>query len=75
MAEFLEGFIVKKPNEKAPEFVLATISMKVEDVISSLKKNEKNGWVNLNVKKSRDGKLYAEIDDWERNRRTNDDRW
>ena len=63
--KFLDGMIVKSPHENAPDFVLGKISFKVDEVIQSLKDNSKNGWVNMDLKKSREGKLYASIDTWE----------
>ena len=61
---FAEGFIFKR-SEKAPEFVIGTISTKVDEAIEFLKKNEKNGWVNLQVKLARSGKYYIELDTFE----------
>jgi len=63
-AKFLDGLIVKNPHANAPDFVLAKISFKVDEVIKSLKEHENNGWVNLDLKKSKENKLYAQIDDW-----------
>jgi hypothetical protein len=62
--KFLDGFIVKNPHGNAPEFVVGKISIKVADAIKSLRENETNGWVNLDIKKSKQGKLYAQINEW-----------
>jgi len=61
----LNGIIAKNPRVGAPSFVVGSISFKVDEFIKSLKENEKNGWVNANLKTSRDGKLYIELDTWE----------
>jgi len=58
---FADGFLFKR-RENAPEFVIGNISVKVEDAITFLKNNQKNGWVNLNVLNSKGGKPYIELD-------------
>lgn len=61
---FADGFIFKR-NEKAPDFVVGGISIKVEDAVAFLKKHDKNGWVNLQIKNSQGGKTYMELDTFE----------
>lgn len=61
---FAEGFIFKK-NEKAPEFVVGRMSIKVDDAISFLKQHQKNGWTNLSIKQARSGNYYIELDTYE----------
>jgi hypothetical protein len=63
--KLLDGMIIKPPRQGAPDFVKGSISFNVEKVIESLRANAKNGWVNMNLKTSREGKMYAEIDTWE----------
>ena len=58
---FADGFLFKR-RENAPEFVIGNISVKVEEAISFLKSNQKNGWVNLNVLTAKSGKTYIELD-------------
>ena len=62
---FAEGLIFKLPSEKAPDFVKGSLSIKVDEFIAFLEKNAKNGWVNINLKLSKSGKAYAELDTWE----------
>lgn len=62
-AKFVDGFFVKEPHENAPDFVKCKISMKRQEVISWLNAQDED-WINLDVKKSRDGKLYAQVDNW-----------
>jgi len=61
---FADGFIFKR-SENAPDFVVGGISIKVEDAVAFLKKHDKNGWVNLQVKNSQGGKYYMELDTFE----------
>jgi len=61
---FAEGIIFKKPDEKTPNFVKGKISIKVAEFIAFLEKNKSGEWVNLNVKESKGGKWYLELDTW-----------
>jgi len=61
---FADGFVFKR-NEKAPDFVVGNISVKVEEAVAFLKQHTKNGWVNLQVKNSQGGKYYIELDTFE----------
>lgn len=61
---FADGFIIKR-RENAPEFVIANISVKVDEAIAFLRKYEKGGWVNLNAKTGRSGNPYIELDTFE----------
>ena len=61
--EFVNGMIVKAPHEKAPDFVKASISIKVPDLGMWLRDKHKAGneWVNIDLKVSRGGKWYAAV--------------
>ena len=61
--EFVDGMIVRAPREKAPSFVKASISIKVEDLGKWLRAKYKAGdeWVNIEVKESKAGKWYAAV--------------
>lgn len=62
---FAEGFYFKR-REDAPEFVIGRLSIKLEDAIPFLEANVKNGYVNLNVLKSREtGSPYMTLDTYE----------
>lgn len=61
---FADGFVFKR-NEKAPDFVIGSMSVKVEEATAFLRNNAKNGWVNLQVKTSQGGKYYVELDTFE----------
>ena len=57
---FADAFIFKR-NENAPEFVIGGISIKVDEAQKFLSSNANNGWVNLDVKQSKSGKYYMEL--------------
>ena len=58
---FAKGFSFKR-NDNAPKFVVGKLSLKADEAIQFIKDNSSNGWVNLDVKKSKDGKYYIELD-------------
>lgn len=61
--EFVDGLIVKAPHEKAPDYVKASISIKVEDLGKWLREKYKAGdqWVNIDVNEAKSGKWYAAV--------------
>ena len=61
---FADGFSFKR-NEKATEFVIGRLSLRVDEAIAFIKSNERNGWVNLNIKTARSGNHYVELDTYE----------
>lgn len=62
---FADGMFVEKPSENAPDFIKLGISIKVAEFTEFLKKHEKaSGYVNLNLKKSKGGKLYVDLNDF-----------
>lgn len=61
---FADGFVFKR-NEKAPDFVVGRISIKVEEAIAFMKQHQNNGWINLGVKTARSGNHYIELDTFE----------
>lgn len=60
---FAEGLIVKR-NDNAPDFVLGSLSVKIDEFKTWLDKHSNNGWVNIDLKRSQGGKLYAEKNSW-----------
>lgn len=67
---FADGIIFKAPNEQTKEkapWVKGHISIKVPDLIVFLNKyNTKGGWINLDLKKSKEkGTLYLELNQWQ----------
>lgn len=61
---FADGFSFKR-SENAPDFVVGRLSLKVDEAIAFIKKHDKKGWVNLNVKTARSGNMYVELDTYE----------
>lgn len=61
--KFIDGLIFKLPHQNAPDFVKGSLSIKREEFIKSLQ--EMNGdWINLDLKVSKSGKAYAQINEW-----------
>lgn len=61
--QFIDGLIVKAPNEKAPDYVKAKVSIKRQDLMAWL--NQQDGdWINADVKESKGGKWYVAVDSW-----------
>lgn len=61
--KFIDGLIVKAPNEHAPEYVKAKLSIKRLELIAFLQA-QTGDWINADVKVSQNGKWYAAVDDW-----------
>lgn len=61
--EFVDGLIIKAPRSGAPEFVKGSISIKREELIGWLSQKS-DEWINLDIKESRGGKWYAQINTW-----------
>ena len=59
-----EGFRFEK-NPKAPDWILSTLSLDV-DTFSKWADQNKNhkGWVNFDLKQTKDGRLYFEFNDF-----------
>lgn len=62
--KFVAGMRVTR-HEKAPDFVKASIGVNIGDFLVWANAHAKNGWVNFQIKESRGGKLYAELDSYE----------
>lgn len=58
---FADGMIVKR-HENAPDFVIASVSFKCADFENFMKQHHKEGWLNVQIKRSKSGKLYADLD-------------
>lgn len=67
--EFVDGLIVKAPHERAPSFVKAQISIKVEDLGKWLREKykAKEDWINIDVKEAKSGKWYAAVSNYKKN--------
>lgn len=64
-ANFPNGIRFEKPKEGTPEFIKGRISINVPDFITWLDSNKnERGWVNIDLKKSKGGKLYLQLNDY-----------
>ena len=61
---FAEGILFKR-NEKAPDYVVGNLSLKLEEAIPFLQQHAKNGWTNLSIMLSKGGKHYIQLDTYE----------
>ena len=62
-SKLIKGLFFKDPHENAPDFVMAKGSIKIADMRAWLDQQD-GEWVNFDLKRSREGKPYAQIDDW-----------
>ena len=62
--QFVDGLMVKKPHQNAPDFVKAGLSIKREDLIKWLQ-GQSGEWINIDVKESKKGSWYAQVNDWQ----------
>ena len=61
---FADGFLFSK-NPQAPEFVVGKLSLVVDDAVKFLREHtDSKGWVNLDIKQSKAGKYYLELNTW-----------
>ncbi len=61
---FADGFSFKR-RDNAPDFVVGRVSVKCDDAVAFMRKNHKNGWVNLNINQAKSGNYYVELDTFE----------
>ena len=62
---FADGFYWDR-HENAPDFVVGKMSVKVAQAVPFLQEHANDGgYVNLQVKRSKGGKLYVELDTWQ----------
>ena len=77
---FAQGIYFNEPHEKAPEFVLGSISIKPGEFAAWMADNsgekDAKGYLRLDVKKSKNGKVYVALSTFkpraERNEARND---
>ena len=64
---FVDGLGFKKPRENAPDFVKGNISINVKRLQEFLVKHGTGKeWLNADLKKSKSGVLYVELNVWEK---------
>ena len=57
---FVNGLIFKLPRDNAPDFVKGSLSIRVEELMTFLTEQQTE-WVNIDLKVSRAGKAYAQV--------------
>lgn len=63
--KLVEGLFVNNPRENAPDFVKGGLSINVGKFVDYLHQNANaRGYVNIDLLVSKDGKLYAKLNDW-----------
>lgn len=66
--KFADGLYFNEPHQNAPDFVLGRLSIKPKEFVDWLRANHKEtneqGYINLKINKSRQGKVYVALDDW-----------
>lgn len=71
--KFPSGLIIKAPRQGAPDFIKGSISIKKADLIAWLELQE-GDWVNADIKESKGGKWYAQVNTWKpETKKTHDD--
>jgi len=62
--KFIDGLRIKR-NDKAPEFIICSIAVKEDTFLDFCAMNcNGQGWMNIEVAKSRAGKYYAYLNTW-----------
>ena len=69
---FAKGLFYKNPPEGAPTWLNGKISIFVDDFAQFLEEHaEAGGWMNIDIKESKGGKLYAELNTYKKQGLTN----
>ena len=64
-AIFLDGVFIERPREGAPDFVKGKLSFNAHKFVPFLKKHmNAEGYINADLKVSRAGKLYIQLNTW-----------
>ena len=61
--EFIDGLMFKEKHQNAPDFVVCKLSIKREELIAWLQAKD-GEWINGDIKRSKNGKIYAAVDNW-----------
>ncbi|MEE8207860.1 MAG: hypothetical protein V3T88_02750 [Nitrosomonadaceae bacterium] len=61
--KFMNGLIFKLPRDNAPDFVKGSLSIRREELITVLA-DMTDEWINLDLKVSKAGKAYAQINEF-----------
>jgi hypothetical protein len=69
--KFADGINFKFPSQNMPDFIKGTISIKAKEALIFIEENQDNGWLNIDVKESKAGKLYCSLNTYNRDRQNN----
>ena len=66
---FVNAIVVKQLPENCPDWVISKMGIHVETFLAEIEQFEKdgainNGWINLEQKRAKNGKLYVELNTW-----------
>jgi len=65
---FPKGINIRKPSENAPDFIKSNIGIHLGDFIAWAEQyTDVKGWINLDLKLSKEGKQYLELNQYKRN--------
>lgn len=71
---FADGFRFDRPRDGAPEFIKGRLSVRAEQAIPFIQAHaNERGYVNLDLKVSKEGKLYLQLDNWNPPAKAEDD--
>lgn len=63
--QFANGIWFNKPHQNAPDFVIGKLSISVQNFIAWLNEHDENDKVRIDIKESRAGKVYCELDTYQ----------
>lgn len=64
---FADGLFFKRPSDKAPKFIIGNLSVNIEKFTKFIQEQQtEKGWVNLDIKESRNGTIYIELNTYKR---------
>jgi hypothetical protein len=59
---FAQGMMFRPPSPNAPAFILGGLSIKVDEFVAFLQAHNTNsGWITIDIKESKGGKWYCEL--------------
>lgn len=62
---YVKGMIIDMPSKASPSFVVGRIGIKVSTFLQYLEEHiNDNGFVNIDLLRDKEGKLYFKINDW-----------
>ena len=67
--KFADGIYFKEPHQNAPDFVKGKLSIQKQKLIAWLEGMDagEEGYINLDIKVAKSGKLYIAVDNWKPN--------